>query len=471
MNDPREIRECFLTQTAQSASARTFFVPEGSSICFPKDGQSSINETQCDLSSFTCFHHTGGEGNPTFIRDLDSHPDDVPSSSSVHFDYCMQLCCENPTCLGFEYVEKWEGKIPEDLLIPITALCGFILVFVITVMAASRAWKRYRVCYLLYLVPLTVGLFYGLVLIPEFNEGHTSRNSSSSSGHGREREFHIEEFLPTIIGSVLGLVFGIALARLLNRCFPERRKVPDPEPGLVPYDRLDITATPPATGLQSLDTSRQSRTSRQSGKRDQDPILAILGLIVAYFFSNPQDAANNLLDENQKTSTPPDFTNKWRIKGTSGWVEITLKDGWRPMTLDKYALRSANDDPCADPSAWRVFGIDAHGERHLLHTQAQGNHWGNDNVTDDGDGERWAWRTFSCDTAEGGAGTAAVREDTDGGGAHQLFGKTDLPNVGMSFEHSLPRSFGKFRIEIDSNCGSSHTQLGQVKLYEKDEYM
>lgn len=169
-------------------------------------------------------------------------------------------------------------------------------------------------------------------------------------------------------------------------CRRSRRKngkwaAPPWEPGLVPYDRLSVCASGDEAG--------------------------------------PGEHVENLLDESKKTDTPPCFTCKWNhvSAGKPCWIEVKV-DG-QAITLERYALRSANDCPARDPKAWKVHGVDSRGNLHTLH-----------NVEDASWNGRWSWNEYL-----------------------------------VSIESGSVSSFRKFRIDISANGGDHCTQLGQLKLF------
>ena len=109
---------------------------------------------------------------------------------------------------------------------------------------------------------------------------------------------------------------------------------------------------------------------------------------------------------------------KWHIHGRTGVLDIGLH---RPIQLRRYRLRSANNPRSRDPRCWTLYGVDARGGLHRLHTHRQrGSPWGT---------ERWAWRDFDMQAP-------------------------DAP-------------YSRLRLRIEANCGDPDTQLGQIALIEE----
>lgn len=114
-------------------------------------------------------------------------------------------------------------------------------------------------------------------------------------------------------------------------------------------------------------------------------------------------------------------TSKWNShKSFPIELSLTLQD---EVHLSSYDLKSANDCPNRDPTAWKLYGVSSSGERLLLSEVRGGSPFG---------GARWHWKKFTCDK---------------------------------------PGASGRFRmfvlsITANAGCGSC-CQLGQIALYPK----
>eukprot|EP00397_Hematodinium_sp_SG-2012_P036657 GEMP01039600.1.p1 GENE.GEMP01039600.1~~GEMP01039600.1.p1 ORF type:complete len:393 (+),score=71.62 GEMP01039600.1:111-1289(+) len=383
---------CFVTKTNGTTIDDSVLAMSSHVVCLAKHGMSA---SSCTPNEFKCFEGDEGESTKYQI----AH--DLHAASMRTLGECMDWCCNSSGCVGLDYVEK--DAMP--WFIWVGGLCGFV--FFLSCCAACR-YKTTKHRIILGLValcmPLTAILFWAW-LYPKAKKRGFEKEVKNAGG----------------IGDLCGMVVGYALfCVVIPLLYPSRFLDPGPEPGLVPYARLQADASSGGAG--------------------------------------PGEVAKNLLDENRSTNTPPWFTNKWNQHGKSGWIEISVTDNGPPIVLDGYALRSANDFPGRDPKEWQLFGIDVTtGEKCVLHTQSAGSHWD----------ARWQWQQFWC--------TAAKSENIGQGAPHpgffmggQICGKAD-PCLGGDSDagQEQPCGFWKFRIEISSNRGDGCTQLAQVKLYEK----
>eukprot|EP00931_Biecheleriopsis_adriatica_P017108 TRINITY_DN12382_c0_g1_i2.p1 TRINITY_DN12382_c0_g1~~TRINITY_DN12382_c0_g1_i2.p1 ORF type:complete len:357 (-),score=50.51 TRINITY_DN12382_c0_g1_i2:44-1114(-) len=133
----------------------------------------------------------------------------------------------------------------------------------------------------------------------------------------------------------------------------------------------------------------------------------------------PHETAAMLLDVAESHDVGPFYTSKWNAHGSEHWIEINVSDA--PVTLKRYALRSANDCPRRDPRHWNLFGIGADGIEHLLHTASDVTPWSG----------RWVWKEFCLE------------------------------------EETAQQPFNKFRMYIIENNGDNCTQLGELRLYSQ----
>ena len=72
---------------------------------------------------------------------------------------------------------------------------------------------------------------------------------------------------------------------------------------------------------------------------------------------------------------------------SSGKVTIELKVKDKPLILEAYALRSANDANERDPKTWDMVAVDAEGREHVIHSMDDDEEkWPN----------RWSWNKWNC---------------------------------------------------------------------------
>ena len=197
--------------------------------------------------------------------------------------------------------------------------------------------------------------------------------------------------------------------------------------------------------------------------------------------SGPGQTAARLLERGKRTNVGPFYTSKWSANGKTAWVEVlravsysslksqfsekkiyslnkhvlsssqvTISTPPSPITtsptpigagaritgnddqplflsLEKYALRSANDFPDRDPTTWTLYGESENGDRILLAREINVL-WPND--------ARWHWLDFFPNSKPSSGG--AVR-------------------------------FRKFRFEFERNQGGNCTQLAQLKFFGRME--
>ena len=105
---------------------------------------------------------------------------------------------------------------------------------------------------------------------------------------------------------------------------------------------------PVANDLVEVDSHGVKRTSGVTGS----PNTLILGNLmsqitaVAASGNNPPNETVNQIDDG-------DFTTKWLVFTSTGWVQIQLA---QPIAVRRYAVTSANDAPGRDPGTWSLQG-------------------------------------------------------------------------------------------------------------------